>query len=83
MLVWDVGVGCWCGEFWLDVAGLPDGSFGGRTYSLYGSSFEDPGQWGRWSCLQRLHHAVSNVSPHHILVGALIKLERNAISTAL
>jgi hypothetical protein len=30
------------------LAGLPDGSFGGRTFSLYGSSFEDPGQWGRW-----------------------------------
>jgi hypothetical protein len=30
------------------LAGLPDGSFGGRSFSLYGSSFEDPGQWGRW-----------------------------------
>ena len=30
------------------LVGLPDGSFGGRTFSLYGSSFQNPGQWGRW-----------------------------------
>ena len=30
------------------IAALPDGSFGGQTFTLVSSSYQNPGHWGMW-----------------------------------